>query len=296
MLLLRAATMRRRPFLALRMLHGRQSRCLHGRAVLGRVPFHNAAAFVCMEPLHGDTVDCAFSDAVASYTSTNAAGTTSVEWRFSTARCECPPGCDAGDILLFPHYLHLRPVGSPSATMLLDSIAHLELLDPGGTDSSEPTWTAEEGLEVVRSVRHNTFAFAWGEQAAKLQHELCAALEADADSKEDTPAIVVRCSPPFVTGAGEPDTASAGVCVFTAQTRDYATWGPGVGEWFAGLEDCATLAHRVSGWLGLSRRMGGGPQAMNTLGSAMAGCWRGRMGLENEMAAAVYAHYTNGAS
>ena len=30
---------------------------------------------------------------------------------------------------------------------------------------------------------------------------------------------------------------------------------------------------------------------MNTLGTVMGGCWRGRMGLESEMALAIHQHY-----
>jgi hypothetical protein len=144
--------------------------------------------------------------------------------------------------------------------------------------------------------RHHTFACVWGEQSEQLQLALRAELAADADNGGGdevlaTTVHVLQCTPPFTSSAAAADAVAAGVCVFTPQSRDYSTWGPGVGEWFSGLEDTNALAARVIQWLGHSRRLGGGPQAMNTLGAAMNGCWRGRMGLEAESSKAVYHHF-----
>ena len=273
-----------RPLRRLLCAPRQQRRLVHG---VDAVPWHNVQAFVCQSSGLLGSGDGDLQRAVAAR---GALETNGVKWAFSTAQCQCAEGCEPGDVLVFPHYLHLRPAGGLEldADGVLEAISSLEATD---TALGGPGWKVGDGLDIVQSLRRNTFLFVWGENAGRMQQELLNALEADADDDGSPPAAVLECSPPFAVSTGAADSASAGVCVFSTQSRDYATWGPGVGEWFAGL-DYQSLALRISGWLGLSRRMGQGPHAMNALGSAMPGCWRGRMGLEAEMAAAVYKHYS----
>ena len=90
-------------------------RRLHGAGGPGSVPWHNVALFVCTD----DPISTASQPLHAVVAQHAGAAST---WKFSAALCACAPGCVAGDILVFPHYLHLRPSTPPTCT---ERCAHL---------------------------------------------------------------------------------------------------------------------------------------------------------------------------
>ena len=260
-----------------------------GSAGPGSVPLHNAHVFVCAA---GDAEEPQQFDGDALRQLHGAAAVhAGSSWTFGVSQCECGPGCEPGDWLVYPHYLHLRPAAPDAAPpALLDAVAALEPQERGVGEEAQ--WAAEgsAALEVVGSVRSRSHIFVWGAGGgpAALQERLLSAMPG-APAAE---IVTLRCSAPVV-GESPPDSLdgeAVGVAVFAAQSRDYATWGPGVGEWFSGLPDEA-LASRLASFVGTTHDSGGGPQTMNALAFVMKDAWRGRLGLGQEEAEAIYTHF-----
>ncbi len=326
----------------------------------GSVPPHNCHLFVCgPRAERNDGTDLRFSqlanEAMQEAAEAHAEGghdPSSIAWTFGLSMCECPPECEPGDLLLFPHYLHLRPTAaacmlhssslSGMSGPLLDAIAALE---PQGDSERQPgeapQWVSsgsdcglpdssdfeqkrpKEGalVEVVSSVRHRSHVFIWSQTQAGsssdghgpggLQQALLLELSANA-ALQPSDVAVMQCSPPL-TSANPPDGSAAsgnfvpgvGVAVFTAQSRAYATWGAGIGEWFEyhpgndtrivdGRASPSSLSSLLSAFLVSTHDSGAGPYTMNALAYVIAGgaAWRGRLGLGQDEALAVYNHFT----
>lgn len=324
----------------------------------GSVPPHNCHLFVCgPRGGNGDGSSTHFSRlaneamreaAEAHAEREQASGPTA--WTFGLSMCECPPECEPGDLLLFPHYLHVRPTAAASerhssslsrmSGALLDAIAalqperHGEERHPGGapqwsatanrcagptSNSLESDWSEQAALiEIVGSVRHRSHVFIWSQQqndgggdnegrsAGSLQETLLLELSTNAALKASDVAVV-QCSPPLThthppdgSATTEPSVAGVSVAVFTAQSRAYATWGAGIGEWFectsSANEDASptsSLASVLASFLVSTHDSGAGPYTMNALAHVIAqgAAWRGRMGLGQNEALAVHNHF-----
>eukprot|EP01043_Picozoa_sp_COSAG02_P073304 COSAG02_NODE_14194_length_1298_cov_88.661384_1_plen_376_part_00 len=191
-----------------------------------------------------------------------------------------------------------------------------------GVEQDSPT---ERSLvEVISSVRHRSHVFIWsqtqvggsdGHGPGGLQQALLLELSANAALKPSDVAVM-QCSPPL-TGAHPPDGSAAsgsfvpgvGAAVFTAQSRAYATWGAGIGEWFEyhdgsdtqtedGPPSPSSLSSLLASFLVSTHDSGAGPYTMNALAYVIAGgaAWRGRLGLGQDEALAVYNHFTAAAA
>ena len=323
----------------------------------GSVPPHNSHLFVC-GPRAGnnDGSDLRFSrlanEAVQEAAQAHAEtghNPSSIAWTFGLSMCECPPECEPGDLLLFPHYLHLRPTAAASerhssslggmSGPLLEAIAALEPHYQGGErqPGEAAQWAAtgtagavsassddfeqeppeeeeeeeEEALvEVVSSVRHRSHVFIWsqtqggsrdGHGPGSLQQALLLELSANAMLKPSD-VVVMQCSPPLTSSHppdgsaanGKPVGTDVGVTVFTAQSREYATWGAGIGEWFEHRgPSSSSLPSLLASFLVSTHDSGAGPYTMNALAYVIAGGagWRGRLGLGQDEALAVYTHF-----
>lgn len=299
----------------------------------GSVPAHNVHLFVCgataSNAASGLRVDLRFSQlanevlqeaaVLHDEAEQGSAGSSGISWSFGLSMCECPLGCEPGDMLLFPHYLHLRPTEAASklhssslggvSPALLAAVAALQPQE--GRQVGEATqWAdpdAEEEdpalVEVISTLRHHSHTFIWGPQggAGLLQSELMLQLSGQSAAKPSE-VMVLQCSAPLTAdaapdGAGEEggDGAAVGVAVFAAQSREYATWGAGVGEWFGSKEgdgERAALASKLASFLVTTHDAGGGPYMMNALAHVMGGAWRGRLGLGQEEAEGIYQHFS----
>ena len=253
----------------------------------GSVPWHNASVFVCAkEPLS----DGGRLQQLAGVLDRRESADSIVDaskWTFSTALCECPPTAAPGDMLVFPHYLHLRP-GRADFEEMLQAVAGLQPVpdQPGEWQHSD---TSAQRLEVVGSLRESAHIFVWGGGGPSFKQSLL-----DLSSEAAVASQVLLSCPPVI-GSSQPDILTGqdvSAAVFTPQSREYSTWGPGCGEWFGGHSGDNKLALQIMNWLHTAARLGWGPQGMNVLGTAMAGAWRGRLGLDPEAARAIAAHFS----
>ena len=97
----------------------------------------------------------------AKTTAAAAANSGGTDWYFAAAHCQSAPGCEPDDVLLFPHYLHLRPRCQGLRTSDRDEGGSLGLLEAitslqqtSSDDEQQPVWrSSKEGIEVVRSLR-----------------------------------------------------------------------------------------------------------------------------------------------
>ena len=84
-----------------------------GSAGPGSVPLHNAHVYVCAA---GDAEEPQQFDGDALRQLHGAAAVhAGSSWTFGVSQCECGPGCEPGDWLVYPHYLHLRPAAPDAA-------------------------------------------------------------------------------------------------------------------------------------------------------------------------------------
>jgi hypothetical protein len=138
-----------------------------------------AAAAAAAGGRGGDSVDCGGNSSsssnsdelqglqqavmvhAAKTTAAAAANSGGTDWYFAAAHCQSAPGCEPGDVLLFPHYLHLRPRCQGLRTSGRDESGPLGLLEAvtslqqtSSNDEQQPVWrSSKEGIEVVRSLR-----------------------------------------------------------------------------------------------------------------------------------------------